>query len=147
VPFPTYKATVAGDSRVLGRIVRSFANLRRTLTTEVLVALLEEFVDAGRPFKATFIEMASVGVDAVMQEPVAPKEGDVVVEKKKIETKFPQFAKPYPPEFEAYALLLVLIRLVDKKQRDKEAVNILVPWLKSFNRRTLDIFTTRLNCH
>jgi len=140
-----HAATSAGDNRLMGRIVRSFANLRRTLTTEVLVKLLEEFVDDSRPFKATFIEMASIGGDVVMEEPApAPtKEGEPVVEKKKIETKFPQFPKPYPPEMEAYALLLVLIRLIDKRQREKEAVNILLPWLKSFNRRTLDFFTNR----
>lgn len=139
-------ATKAGDSRVMGRIVRSFANLRRTLTKEVLVALLEEFVDSSRPFKATFIEMATVGDDVIMPPaaPAAPvKEGEPVVEKKEIVTKFPQFAKPYPPEFEAYAMLLVLIRLVDKKQREKEAVNLLVPWLKAQNRRTLDFYLTR----
>merc|ERR1719498_2199088 len=73
--------------------------------------------------------------------PAAPAEGETAP--KKIETKFPQFPKPYPPEFEAYALLLVLIRLVDKKQREKEAATVLVPWLKSFNRRTLDFFTNR----
>merc|ERR1711879_946551 len=50
------------------------------------------------------------------------KEEEKKKEQKKIETKFPQFPKPYPPEFEAYAFLLVLIRLVDKKQREKEAV-------------------------
>lgn len=139
-----HAATAAGDSRVMNRIVRSFANLRRTLTTEVLVALLQEFVDESRPFKATFIEMASVGADVVMEEanaPAAPADGEAAP--KKIETKFPQFPKPYPPEFEAYALLLVLIRLVDKKQREKEAAMILVPWLKTFNRRTLDFFTNR----
>jgi 26S proteasome regulatory subunit N3 len=139
-----HAATSAGDSRVVGRIVRSFANLRRTLTTEVLAALVEEFVDAGCPFKATFVEMAKVGGDVVMEDASPPpKEGEPVVEKKKIETKFPQFPKPYPPEFEAYAFLLVLIRLVDKKQREKEAVNLLVPWLKTFNRRTLDFFSNR----
>jgi 26S proteasome regulatory subunit N3 len=141
-----HAATAAGDSRVMGRIVRSFAQLRRTLTTEVLVALLEEFVDASRPFKATFLEMATIGGDVEMAAPAeaAPaKEGEPAVEKKKIETKFPQFAKPYPPEFEAYALLLVIIRLSDQKQREKEAANIFVPWLKTFNRRTLDFFTTR----
>jgi 26S proteasome regulatory subunit N3 len=75
----------------------------------------------------------------------APKEGEPVVEKKKIETKFPTFAKPYPPEFEAYALLLVLIRLTDKKekQKAKEVAYTLVSWLKTFNRRSMDIFTTR----
>merc|ERR1719321_1775074 len=73
--------------------------------------------------------------------PAAPAEGEAAP--KKIETKFPQFPKPYPPEFEAYAFLLVLIRLVDKKQREKEAANIFVPWLKTFNRRTLDFFTNR----
>merc|ERR1719498_903930 len=73
--------------------------------------------------------------------PAAPAEGETAP--KKIETKFPQFPKPYPPEFEAYALLLVLIRLVDKKQSEKEAATVLVPWLKSFNRRTLDFFTNR----
>lgn len=148
-----HAASAAGDARVIGRIVRSFANLRRTLTQEVLVALLEEFVDAGRPFKATFIEYAKKIEDAappkdvVMEDAAAaaaaPKEGEPVVEKKKIETKFPTFAKPYPPEFEAYALLLVLIRLTDKKMHEKEAATTLVTWLKTFNKRTLDFFATR----
>jgi len=144
-----HAASAAGDARVIGRIVRSFANLRRTLSQEVLVALLEEFVDAGRPFKATFIEYAKKLEDAappkdvVMEDAAAPKEGEAVVEKKKIETKFPQFAKPYPPEFEAYALLLVLIRLTDKKLHEKEAATTLVTYLKTFNRRTIDFFATR----
>jgi len=93
-----------------------------------------------------------LGVDVVMEPAAptppkageaAPKDGEAVPEKKKIETKFPTFAKPYPPEFEAYALLLVLIRLVDKKEKEKEASTLLVPWLKTFNRRTLDFFSTR----
>jgi 26S proteasome regulatory subunit N3 len=143
-----HAATAAGDSRMMGRVVRSFANLRRTLTTEVLVALLEEFVDASRPFKATFIQYASVGVDVVMEDvtPAEPaKEGEPVEEKKKIETKFPTFQKPYPPEFEAYALLLVLLRLTDKKEmaKAKDAATAVVTWLKTFNRRTLDFFITR----
>ncbi|CAE7425309.1 MFDR [Symbiodinium natans] len=41
----------AGDPRVMGRVLRSFANLRRTMEPEVLKALLEEFVDASRPSK------------------------------------------------------------------------------------------------
>lgn len=146
-----HAASTAGDARVIGRIVRSFANLRRTLSQEVLVALLEEFVDASRPFKATFIEYAKKMPDAAppkdveMKDAAAepPKEGEAPVEKKKIETKFPTFAKPYPPEFEAYALLLVLIRLIDTKQNEKEASMTLVTWLKTFNRRTIDFFTTR----
>lgn len=139
-----HAATTAGDSRVMGRVVRSFCNLRRTLTSEVLVALLEEFVDASRPFKGMFIGFATLGDDVAMAP--APAEGEE--EKKVIETKFPQFPKPYPPEFEAYALLLVVIRLTDKKDKEqaakaKEAVDVFVPWLKTFNRRTLDFFTTR----
>jgi 26S proteasome regulatory subunit N3 len=143
-----HAATAAGDSRMMGRVVRSFANLRRTLTIEVLVALLEEFVDASRPFKAEFIKHAAVGEDVVMEEatPAAPtKDGEPAPEKKKIETKFPTFPKPYPPEFEAYALLLVLIRLTDKKETEKakDAATKVVMWLKTFNRRTLDFFITR----
>lgn len=141
-----HAAVAAGDSRMMGRVVRTFSNLRRTLTTEVLVALVEEFVDAAQPFKATFTEYASVAVDVVMEEVAPPpKEGEPVVEKKKIETKFPQFPKPYPPEFEAYALLLVLIRLTDKKEKEKakNAATTLVSWLKTFNRRSMDIFATR----
>jgi len=144
-----HTATASGDARVMNRIGRSFANLRRTLTQEVLVGLLEEFVDASRPFKATFIDFAKSVADTVVvpmedAKPAEPlKEGEVAVEKKKIETKFPQFQKPYPPEFEAYALLLVLLKLVDKKTKEKEAVTLMVPWLKTFNRRTLDFFTTR----
>jgi 26S proteasome regulatory subunit N3 len=140
-----HSAAANGEGRLMGRIVRSFANLRRTLTQEVLVALLEEFVDADRPFKATFIEYAKSMEDVVMEDatPPAPKEGEPAVEKKKIETKFPQFAKPYPPEFEAYPLLLVVIKLSDKKQKEKESSTTLVTFLKTFNRRTLDFFTTR----
>jgi len=141
-----HAATAAGDTRLMGRIVRSFANLRRTLTTEVLVKLVDEFVDESRPFKAKFLEYAAIGVDVVMDEPAppAPKEGEPPAEeKKKIETKFPKFDKPYSPEFEAYALLLVLIRLIDQKQHEKDAADVLVLWLKTQNRRTLDFFTTR----
>ncbi|CAE7237783.1 fdxr [Symbiodinium microadriaticum] len=41
----------AGDPRVMGRVLRSLASLRRKMEPEVLKALLEEFVDASRPSK------------------------------------------------------------------------------------------------
>jgi len=139
-----HTAASSGDARVISKIMRSISSLRRTLTQEVLVALLEEFVDASKPYKATFIEYANmVGdcQDVEMTDATPPKDGEP--EKKKIETKFPKFEKPYPPEFEAYAMLLVLVRLTDKKMKQKEASEAFVAALKPFNRRTLDLFLTR----
>merc|ERR1712218_180417 len=54
----------AGDSRVMGRVVRSFGNFRRTMMPEVLKALLDEFVDPSR--KAFYLGF--VQVDAPMTE-------------------------------------------------------------------------------
>mmetsp|Transcript_96290 Transcript_96290/g.281262 ORF Transcript_96290/g.281262 Transcript_96290/m.281262 type:complete len:512 (-) Transcript_96290:292-1827(-) len=128
-----HSAVVTGDSRVMGRVVRAFGTLRRSMTPEVLKALLEEFVDASRPSKATYLSFAPV--DAPMTD----------AEKDKAEVKFPPVPKPYPPEMEAFAVLLLLVGLSDKKEKAKalECATALVAWLKSFNRRTLDIFSAR----
>mmetsp|Transcript_6087 Transcript_6087/g.15602 ORF Transcript_6087/g.15602 Transcript_6087/m.15602 type:complete len:503 (-) Transcript_6087:118-1626(-) len=124
----------AGDARIMGRVVRSFANLRRTITPEVFKALLEETVDASRPAKAMYLSM--VPADTPMTEEEKAAAGEI---------KFPQLPKPYPPEVEAFSVLLLLVWLLDKKEKDKalEVAGALMPWLKSFNRRTLDFFTAR----
>lgn len=126
-----HTVVATGDSRVMGRVVRSLSTFRRTIKTEVLMALLDEFVDKTRPAKELFL--SSVQVDHPMTE------GGVA------EIKFAQFAKPYPPEFEAFAVLILLVRLLDLKETDKsiECANIFVSWLKGMNRRTLDVFTAR----
>jgi len=129
-----HAGTAAGDSRVMGRVVRSFGSLRRTMLPEVLKALLTEFVDGSKPSKATYLSFVQVDVPMTEEE-----------KEKAPEIKFPQIQKPPLPEIEAFSVLLLLIWLLDKKQKDKavECVNLLVPWLKTFNRRTLDIFNAR----
>jgi len=129
-----HAAVVAGDSRVMGRVVRSFGTLRRTMTPEVLKALLEEFVDASRPSKVAYLSFAPP-VDVAM----------TTEEKERTEVKFPPLPKPYPPEVEAFAVLLLLVGLSDKKEKGKalECATSLVAWLKTLNRRTLDIFGAR----
>jgi len=127
-------AVNAGDSRVMGRIIRSYASLRRTVTPDVLRALIEETVpDASR--KALYLELAPVADTPMTDE-----------EKEKSEVKFPQLPKPYPPEMEAFSALLLLTLLIDKKEMKESAFKLasaIVPWLKTFNRRTLDIFASR----
>lgn len=132
----TINAGVAGgDSRAMGRVVRAVAGMRRTMTPEVLRALLEEVVDSARPMKAFYLSL--VPVDVPMTDDDKAKVAEV---------KFPQLPKPYPPEMEAFAVLLLLIRVSDKKEDKEKALECassFVPWLKSFNRRTLDMFTAR----
>lgn len=127
-----HAAISAGDARMMGRVVRSFGTLRRTMTPDVLKALLEEFVDASRPAKAAYL--SCVTVDVAMTE-----------EEKAVEIKFPALPKPYAPEMEAFAVLNLLVILSDKKEKAKalECAAALVAWLKTFNRRTLDIFSAR----
>lgn len=123
-----------GDSRGMGRAVRSFAQLRRTMTPEVFKALLEETVDASSPRKALYLSM--VPADTPMTEEEKASAAEI---------KFPQLPKPCPPEVEAFTALLLLIWLCDKKEKEKaiEVAGALMPWLKSFNRRTLDVFSAR----
>eukprot|EP00435_Cladocopium_sp_Y103_P010979 s4390_g2.t2 len=112
----------AGDPRVMGRVLRSFAQLRRTMEPE-------EFVDPARPNKAQYIA-------AVPPADAKPKE---------VEIKFPQLSKPYAPELEAYAVLSLVVKLSDKNEKEKslETASALVLFLKTLNRRTLDFFNAR----
>eukprot|EP00930_Biecheleria_cincta_P103510 TRINITY_DN954_c1_g1_i1.p1 TRINITY_DN954_c1_g1~~TRINITY_DN954_c1_g1_i1.p1 ORF type:complete len:513 (+),score=132.78 TRINITY_DN954_c1_g1_i1:197-1735(+) len=132
----------AGDFRVMMRVVRSFTGLRRKLEPAVLTALLEEFVDASSTDKAKYISYVPPATgDAEMPDAAAGEE-----KPKEIPIKFPQLAKPYPPELEAYAMTLLLVQLSHKaqdKEKALEIANALVLWLKTFNRRTIDIFSAR----
>jgi len=127
----------AGDPRVMGRVLRSFAQLRRTMEPEVLKALLEEFVDPARPNKAQYIAaVPPADVEMTDAEKEKPKE---------VEIKFPQLSKPYAPELEAYAVLSLVVKLSDKNEKEKtlETASALVLFLKTLNRRTLDFFNAR----
>lgn len=128
-------AVQAGDSRVMGRVVRSFSQLRRTMTPDVLRALLDEVVDGSSPRKALYLSLAPVADVPMTDEDKAKAE----------EIKFPTLPKPYAPECEAFAVLILLVLLTDKKEKNKalECAGALVPWLKTFNRRTLDVFSSR----
>jgi len=127
----------AGDARVMGRVMRSLASLRRAMEPEVLKALLEEFVDASRPNKAQYLAVV----------PPSKADVDMTAEgKEKEEIKFPQLSKPYPPELEAYAVLNLVVKLSDDKKDKQKALDTtsaFVLWLKTFNRRTLDFFNAR----
>lgn len=130
----------AGDSRVMGRVARSFAALRQTMEPQVLKALLEEFVDASRPAKAQFLSLVPPDTADV---PMTDEEKAKV---KEVEIKFPQLTKPYPPEIEAYAVTLLLVKIstsTEDKQKILDLASTFVLWLKTFNRRTLDVFTAR----
>merc|ERR1712066_844814 len=74
-----------------------------------------------------------------------PVDVPMTEEEKGPEIKFPLLPKPYPPEIEAFAVLVLQMWLGDKKEKGKalQCVEALVPWLKTFNRRTLDIFSAR----
>lgn len=128
----------AGDPRVMGRVLRSLASLRRKMEPEVLKALLEEFVDASRPSKASYVA-------AVPQADVEMTEAEKGAAKE-VEIKFPQLSKPYAPELEAFAVLILVVKLSDKrddKQKAMEVASAMVLWLKTLNRRTLDLFNAR----
>jgi len=135
----------SGDSRAMARVVRSFASLRRTMEPEVLKALLEEFV--GGSSKAEYISYAGSLPAPPVADVVMGDAGDEKAEKpKEVEIKFPQLSKPYPPELEAYAVLILLVKLTDQKDDKQKALDCaskLVLWLKTLNRRTLDMFSAR----
>jgi len=126
-----HAGVAAGDARVMGRVVRSLSGLRRTMTPDVLRALLSEVVDKSR--QAQYIAFVPE-VDVPMTDEAKGKE-----------VKFPSFPKPYPPEFEAFAALIVLMQLIERKEKEKsvECANLLVPWVKTFNRRVFDVFNAR----
>jgi len=128
-------AVQAGDTRVMGRVVRSFASLRRTMQPDVLKTLLEECVDASRPSKALYLSLVPAA-DVPMTEDEKEKGS---------QAKLPQLPKPPLPELEAFAVLLLLTVLSDSKEKGKatECANALVAWLKGLNRRTLDSFGAR----
>jgi len=138
----------SGDSRAMARVVRSFASLRRTMEPEVLKAFLQEFVDANRPNKAKYISYAGSLPAPPVADVVMGDAGDEKAEKpKEVEIKFPQLSKPYPPELEAYAVLILLVKLTDQKDDKQKALDCaskLVLWLKTLNRRTLDMFSARV---
>mmetsp|Transcript_18158 Transcript_18158/g.42437 ORF Transcript_18158/g.42437 Transcript_18158/m.42437 type:complete len:513 (-) Transcript_18158:112-1650(-) len=133
-----HKAQISGDARAMGRIVRSFNAHRRELVPEVLHALLEEVVakdgDDKEEKKALYLSL--VPVDAPMTD-------DDKTKAEKL--KFSGLMKPYPPEFEAYAVVMLLIWLLDKKENAKalNCATVLVGWLKTFNRRSLDVLGAR----
>jgi 26S proteasome regulatory subunit N3 len=133
-----HAGTSAGDARVMGKVARALGDLRRTITPEVLRALIEEVVTSGNKEKILSFAPA-LDKDAPMTDEEKAKD------KEKAEVKFPNFAKPYPPEFEAFAALIVLILLFDKKDKDRsfELVRLVVNWLQPFNRRTMDIFNAK----
>ncbi|CAE7390487.1 Rpn3 [Symbiodinium sp. CCMP2456] len=65
---------------------------------------------------------------------------------KEVEIKFPQLSKPYAPELEAFAVLILVVKLSDKrddKHKAMEVASAMVLWLKTLNRRTLDLFNAR----
>lgn len=128
-------AVNAGEARVMGRVVRAYATLRRTITPDVLRALLEETIDAADPNKAQYLALAPVA-DVPMTDEEKEKQVDI---------KFPTLPKPYPPEMEAFSVMLLLMILTDKKEKDKafQCSNMLVAWLKTHNRRTMDFFSAR----
>jgi 26S proteasome regulatory subunit N3 len=145
----------ASDTRIMSRVARSLTGMRRTLTPEVLRMVVEEFADPSR--KAQYLALVPQ-VDAPMPqaEPVpaaasaaaassADADKEKPKEEKPKEAKIPSFPKPYPPEFEAYAALIILMRIVDEKDNERSlaCARNLVELLKPFNRRTLDIFNAR----
>mmetsp|Transcript_11376 Transcript_11376/g.25078 ORF Transcript_11376/g.25078 Transcript_11376/m.25078 type:complete len:500 (+) Transcript_11376:116-1615(+) len=119
-----------GDSRAMGRVIRAYSGLRRTITSDVLKIILEETVDNSKGNADKYIAM------------VPPMDVDMTQDPPK-EMKLP--LKPACPEMEAFSVLLLLMVLVDKREKDKalQCSTMLVSWLKGFNRRTLDMFSAR----
>lgn len=141
------ESVLAGDSRGMARVVRSLNLLRRTMTPEVLKVLVAELVETSR-------RDAMLACISLLKEPdvemVDAKADDEP--KEKAEIKFglgkPQTGLngPHGPECEAFAGLLVLVKMIDEKC-DKDRIidfgSNLVLWLKTHNRRTLDSFQAR----
>mmetsp|Transcript_3804 Transcript_3804/g.8743 ORF Transcript_3804/g.8743 Transcript_3804/m.8743 type:complete len:521 (+) Transcript_3804:118-1680(+) len=129
----------AGETRAMGRVIRTFASTRRTMMPEVLQTLLQDYVDEANPSKALYLSLVPATGDVEM----ASEEKDK--EKEKEKAKLPNIQKPLPPEIEAFAVLQLLLCLFDKREKAKafECVNALVIWLKAFNRPTLNLFSAR----
>mmetsp|Transcript_36363 Transcript_36363/g.83565 ORF Transcript_36363/g.83565 Transcript_36363/m.83565 type:complete len:508 (+) Transcript_36363:73-1596(+) len=133
-----HKALIAGDVRAMARVVRSFNAHRKKLVPEVLKTLLEEVVskegEGAEERKAFYLKL--VPVDAPMTEEDKTQA---------VALKLTNLPKPYPPEFEAYAVVMLLIWLLDKKENTQalECANTVVTWVKTFNRRSLDVLAAR----
>mmetsp|Transcript_87748 Transcript_87748/g.248534 ORF Transcript_87748/g.248534 Transcript_87748/m.248534 type:complete len:524 (+) Transcript_87748:118-1689(+) len=139
----TISACVAsGETRAMGRVIRTFANTRRTMVPEVLQILLQDCVDECNPSKALYISLVPATGDVEMASEEQDKDTDM---EKALDAKLPKIQKPLPPEVEAFAVLQLLLCLFDKKEKAKafECVNALVIWLKAFNRPTLNLFSAR----
>jgi len=136
----------AGESRAMGRVIRTFASTRRTMMPEVLQTLLQDYVDEGNPSKALYLSLVPATGDVEMASEEKDKDKEKEKEKEKAsDAKLPNIQKPLPPEIEAFAVLQLLLCLFDKKEKAKafECVNALVLWLKAFNRPTLHLFSAR----
>ncbi|CAE7213725.1 Rpn3 [Symbiodinium sp. KB8] len=79
-----------------------------------------------------FVHIASY-VAAVPQADVEMTEAEKGAAKE-VEIKFPQLSKPYAPELEAFAVLILVVKLSDKrddKQKAMEVASAMVLWLKT----------------
>lgn len=125
-------AVNSSDLRVLGRLIRNLASLRRTMRGDVLAAFLEAVIDAKNPCKQLFLSSIS-GI--TMSD-------DTV---KATDLKLPKDMKKAEPEAESFLCLLALVFLIDSKEHDKalECVNALILRLKTYNRRSLDQLNAR----
>merc|ERR1719329_180179 len=78
-----HQAVVAGDSRGMSKAVRSLNLLRRSLTEEVLKALLEEVIDDSREWKAKFLSyVPKDDVDMAAAQPAAAADAEKTAEVK-----------------------------------------------------------------
>lgn len=124
-----------GDPRKMGRPVRSLASLRRTIESHVLQELFDEVVDHNEVYRSCISQ-----IDVEMAEEKPSKLRGSIAHLKQAAPK-----RPYPLEFEAYAVLILIVALVNAKENDKamECAKQLVSWLKTHNDRTLDEFRAK----
>lgn len=143
-------SVTSSDTRLMGRVVRNLAGVRKTMEPPVLQSLLRKFVDSSR--LSLFEDLFNTSVAS---------KGDIVMETS--DTKPITFVTTKQSqtqiEFEAFALLVLLLWLIDAgKRRPKEvaASEAFLPAItcakelaalltvKARNRRTLDPLQARV---
>ena len=129
------KSVNSKESRLTSRVLRSLGSLRRRLTVEALVEVInsQPFTESEKEKSELLKYLEKVSSNAMqldVKQPAATGSSNMEVEQK---------SKTTIPEVEIYLTLLVIIFLIDKKDYDQAVVasTNAVNKLNTFNRRTL----------
>ncbi|KAL4443741.1 hypothetical protein ABPG75_011478 [Micractinium tetrahymenae] len=143
------KAVEQKETRTLfGRVLRQTAAVRRHLTAAELTTFLEGALPTSSPAAAQLVEVVKQVGDTAMDADGAPAANGAANG-----AEAPAPAAPEPPavpsnlpEVEAYAYLVTLMFLVDRKQYQlaQGVAGSAVERLAAHNRRTLDVLAARI---